>query len=192
MNVDILSMSFGWHERNLQINKALGKAQDHQVMFAAASNDGERGHSGPTFPAQKLRVFCINACDALGTPANFNPPALKGNSFMTLGLGIESYWKSERVYKSGTSFATPMAAAMVANALEFTRHQCGTAPIPDEACAFLNSFDGVRKLIELMTNQSTTLERPHPYTYMDPSRIWDRKRDRSDIADLFIAACRET
>src|SRR5271168_3813505 len=70
----------------------------------------------PTYPAREANIICIQACDGLGNRADFNPRVPNGNSFMTLGVSVPS----QNTFKSGTSFATPLAVAMVANALEFT------------------------------------------------------------------------
>ena len=46
-------------------------------------------------------------------------PVINDINLTTLGAAVESEWKSKKVYKSGTSFATPVAAAFAANILEF-------------------------------------------------------------------------
>jgi hypothetical protein len=125
-------MSFGLNslpETKLtdEIDRLVGQGK---LVFAAASNRG--GNSGRTWPASHPRggVICIHAADELATPiANMNPLPLKDkdtkfplDNFMVLGR-TKSYWKMQDIWISGTSFATPIAAAIAANVLEFARRK---------------------------------------------------------------------
>jgi len=124
--VHIISMSFGLDIRDTEIDAAIHAAVNANIsIFAAAANDG--GNKPRAYPSsRKHGVMCIHASDGLGNDGGISPtPLSKGDNFSTLGIGISSKWKGEPVHISGTSFATPIAAALAANALEFARHKCG-------------------------------------------------------------------
>ncbi len=95
-------------------------------MFASASNDGAnrpKDDRAP-FPASMSEVICINSSDGQGNPSDFNPPPGDDDfNFMTLGEsvltipGLAAGDADER--HTGTSFATPVAAAIAAVFIEF-------------------------------------------------------------------------
>ena len=77
-----------------------------------------------TFPALLPDVICINAANGNGLPLDLNPPARAGKQLAILGENVESAWKCEPgsnntlKSKTGTSVATPIAAAVAALMLE--------------------------------------------------------------------------
>lgn len=119
--VDIISMSFGSWELDYNIEDALERAVKKDVLlFAAACNGG--ANQPRAWPARRDDVFCIHACDGLGNKATTNPnPLAQNDNFTVLGVNITSRWKEEVVEKSGTSFATPVAAGFAANIIEFAK-----------------------------------------------------------------------
>ncbi|KAJ8122450.1 hypothetical protein ONZ43_g1360 [Nemania bipapillata] len=140
--VDIISMSFGMINKDAAIDGALDMALNHEmpkIIFAAASNGGPT--KARTFPASKPGVICINASDGNGgRVTDLSPASMQYQpNFVTLGLCVK--WKepaklenarnatngsknpAQFAYKSGTSFATPIAAGLAANILEFARHK---------------------------------------------------------------------
>ena len=128
--VDIVSMSLGWDDDNHDgLNKVLLEARAKNVLvFAASSNFGiTRGRMA--YPARADSVIAIDASDYYGNPSKFNPPPGGRDRFTTLGEEVKSAfpkrlpnvesggWKR----MSGTSCATPIAAAISALILEFAR-----------------------------------------------------------------------
>ncbi|KAM5364932.1 hypothetical protein ACJA88_012774 [Fusarium oxysporum] len=117
---DIITMSFGLGDAAMPtlrpVIKKLKTAQ--KLIFAAASNSG--GNGKRAYPANEAGVFAIHATKGDGsTPEDLNPPRLHGpDNFATLGWKIPSSWNGDDVFISGTSFATPVAAAMAANLME--------------------------------------------------------------------------
>lgn len=95
--------------------------KNKKLIFGAASNNG--GNGSRTWPANHLGVFCIHATNERGMPSlHMNPIAMSGqDNFATLGENIESFWAGQSRCISGTSFATPVAAAIAANVLHFAR-----------------------------------------------------------------------
>lgn len=154
-HADIINLSIGLDEA------AKGKMQKviddivvkkGKLIFAAASNSG--GNGTRAYPAREHGVFAIHATKGNGTSPeeDMNPPAQGGgmDNFATLGCGIPSRWKGENVLVSGTSFATPIAAAVAANVLEFTR----LAPTTLQSSpGYFSSYRGMRHLLHMMSSK---------------------------------------
>lgn len=117
--VNIISLLLGFEGRYQSIEDAVDLAVEKGVLvFAAASNDGAL--SDRARPARRSDVMCIHASDGLGNPGDMNPtPKPETSNFSTLGVAVPARWKNRDVWKSGTSFATPIAAGFAATLLEF-------------------------------------------------------------------------
>lgn len=175
-------MSFGLSERQTIIDQALARRSSlgRPVIFAAASNRGQGGLGRPTYPARLSSVLCISACDGNGNRAKFNPPRVRNSAnYTTLGVQIQSRWRGKDVVRSGTSFATPLAVAMVANCLEFVRHH----PSLRGMCDFYHTYEGVEGLMDRMAWQTDD-----QYDFVDAKRLWNGKNGDDEIARLFDAA----
>lgn len=126
-------MSFGLEatksseESRQKIKKALKLAYNNDVtMFAAASNEGRnRSGGGIPWPASALEVISVHS--GVGNPplSTRSPcTALRGRAVWTLGEAIESDWplalsNVRKKRKSGTSTATPIAAAIAAVIIDY-------------------------------------------------------------------------
>ncbi|KAJ5811811.1 subtilase family domain-containing protein [Penicillium riverlandense] len=123
--VDIINLSFGFPEYNdrLQpIRKALLQAQQNNVLlFAAAGNSA--GNEGVYWPASMEVVTRVNAVDGDGNVANISTTGGELRPIFTLGEGVPSCQLgspgNEIIYRSGTSFATPIAVAIAAIVLGY-------------------------------------------------------------------------
>lgn len=119
--------------RNVDIDKAISYAlKANTTIFAAATNNG--GNKPRAYPANKRNgVICIHASDGRGNDGGISPsPESRKDNFSTSGVSIESKWKGRKVLKSGTSFATPIAAALAADVLEFARYTCSLSEYEQE------------------------------------------------------------
>lgn len=120
-------MSFGFQEPIPLIDDAIKratKAKKVPLFFAATGNNG--AHQGVAWPANDLRVIGINSTTAQGVASTFNPRRTNDAYpiFYAFGEGVrvitakagnpEGY---EIKHVSGTSYATPVAAALVASLL---------------------------------------------------------------------------
>lgn len=120
-------MSFGYKGRDSKLDQALQKARDHHiVIFAAASNFGN--HEQVAWPARNPeRAICVHSSNDLGTYRSvFSPkPDSKTIHFMAVGERVCSHWPVSKGggfrTMSGTSTATPVATAIAALLIAFTR-----------------------------------------------------------------------
>jgi len=116
-------MSFGfptWKSRISDAIKEASSGSKNILLFAAASNNGR--HFEPSYPARDGNVICIYATDGYGNRSNVNPQSFKNrNRFATLGRAVkllDAGTKAGVTRGSGTSYATPIAAAIAANIIE--------------------------------------------------------------------------
>ena len=172
--VDIINMSFGFpsFKKGLKgIQDAIDEAFKAKIlMFCAASNGG--GNDDIAYPANQDEVICINSADGQGTPSTFNPdePAM-GRNLCALGEDVRSSWPTKfklgQQRKSGTSFATPIAAALAAVVLDYARHH---AQSEDEKfyVSQLRKRKGMLEVFRFMTRNRGN------YLYLDPGKLFDK------------------
>ncbi|VUC35622.1 unnamed protein product [Clonostachys rosea] len=133
-DVDIISMSFGWPSSDFEgyedLQTAIDKAISKKVlMFAAAANSG--GRRGRAYPASSSQVICVHSTDTYGNASDFSPTAEPNSiNIATVGESVQSAWPMLLCQKlnteclmsrSGTSYATPIAAGMAAFLLQYAR-----------------------------------------------------------------------
>ncbi|MCJ1349077.1 hypothetical protein MMC31_007313, partial [Peltigera leucophlebia] len=170
--VNIISMSFGFpaYERHLKgIQRAIGKAYSASILiFCAACNGG--GNTSIAYPANQNEVICVNSANGLGIPSEYNPgEAQEGRDLCALGEAVKSSWpKLQQQRKSGTSIATPIAAALAAVVLDYFRQNM---PDSDE---FMVSKLQMRKgmlevLVKLMGRKRSG------YYYLDPGKLFNKR-----------------
>lgn len=150
---------------------------DKKLIFAAASNTGANGSR--SWPASQRGVFCIHATNERGVAnPGLNPVALSHqDNFATLGDTVRSHWDGKSRCISGTSFATPVAAAVAANVLEFARQHLAR----DHADVFAR-YGVMRRLFrDHMTDNGGS---DGVYHYIKPWRtgLWDEGADVEAIA----------
>ena len=115
-----------------------------------------------TFPAYLPEIICINASNGDGSPSFFNPPAKAGKKLTILGENVESAWKCEpgsnRALKTmtGTSVATPIAAAVAAVILEIAMLPTNDAAetIFQRCLPYMRTYNGMTAILEDMSEES--------------------------------------
>lgn len=133
--VDIISMSFGYPTNQIdgyeELEMALLYAHSKNVLlFAAASNSG--ANLDRAYPARDPHVICVHSTDSDGNRSKFSPTALaRDPNIATIGEAVQSAWPVHLCdmsvnpdcvqYKSGTSYATPIAAGVAAFLLQYAR-----------------------------------------------------------------------
>jgi hypothetical protein len=171
-NVHIISMSFGFWDQNKAIDEAIERAFNAgKLMFAAASNEGgnKGGDKGRSRPGRNSKVICIHACDGKGNKGDMSPsPEKNKDNLTTVGVAVKSRWKKQTIYKSGTSFATPVAAAIAADVLEFANFKC---KLSERDKGLLYKRDGMLGVFRAMSTERDG------YDYVQPGHLWDGKDD---------------
>ncbi|SCO30847.1 related to thermostable alkaline protease precursor [Fusarium fujikuroi] len=182
-HADIINLSFGLGQRcpSPRLKEVLSKlVLDRKLIFAAASNSG--GNRSRPWPANHPGVFCIHATDERAvTNLKMNPTPLYGDdNFATLGENIESYWNGEMRCISGTSFATPIAAAMTANILEFARRNLSA----DEAHN-LQAYGPMRTLFRHKMTDNGKAKGSYHYIKPWSNQLWGENGSNEDVAGVF-------
>lgn len=160
----IISMSFGFEDEDYLIEDVIDNALDAgKLIVAAASNNG--GLSGRSRPARKQGVICIHATDGKGNKGSMNPsPIAKDDNFATLGVAVPCKWKGEDVWKSGTSFAVPIAVGFAASVLEFAKCRC--TKLNPRKMKNLHRKAGMQMIFRKMA------EKRDGYDFIHPVRLW--------------------
>lgn len=181
-NVDIISMSFGFPQRDKAVHEAILKAYcAGKLLFAAASNNGANESVSISFPARLSGlVICVNSTDGHGSPSSFNPPHKDDQSNLSiLGESVKSKWpvhlgKGEK-RSSGTSISTPIVAGVAALIIEFARQGPVTVDLEK-----LTSHDGMLLILKSMA------ERKDGYNYVRPWHLltWQGERTRAEMKVL--------
>lgn len=167
-------MSFGFAKRNEAVDEAVRKADYHgKLMFAAASNYGN--NRGKTYPARHSKVISISASDGKGKDGGISPAATRNeDNFMTLGISVPLLWKGKQVFRSGTSFATPIAVGFAINMLEICIHALGSKTVKDG--------EDMKRLLRLCST------RDNEYDYIAPWILSDGCKDFEHMANSIINA----
>jgi hypothetical protein len=149
-----------------EIEDAISNAGD-KIFFSAAANHG--GHAPRTFPATDRNVICIHASDGHGNDAGINPNPQEGDlNFMTLGSAVDF----GDVRRTGTSYATPIAAGIAAQTLYIADSLLRLTPI---ARRRLRTGDGMRTMLSLMS------EKRPIYRFVAPwQQLWKRNWQLDD------------
>lgn len=173
--VDIITMSFGLEEKNVDMQKAILAAYaDDIILFAAASNGG--GNNAVTYPARAPEVICVYATDGGGTPFKDNPTEMEDSKyhFAALGVAVKSATclredpatdPAPELRRTGTSFATPIAAGIAACVLDF-------ALMNDMAdYKSLRSREGIHSVFaKHLVDYRSGLHYIHPWKLFTPER----------------------
>jgi hypothetical protein len=175
-------MSFGFRKPITVIDKAIKYAFSRDViMFAATSNDG--GNEEVAFPASAHdSVIGVNSTDTWGGKSAFTPNVLPlSENFSVLGEAVESSWpkhlkQGPRQCRSGTSYATPIAAGTAANMLFYVRMKVEN----EERVKEMATCRGMKKLLRSMADSIGG------YSYVRPWVLW-RKDDEHILAHIRTA-----
>ena len=155
-DVDIITMSCGFYSWVEVVKEAIEEAyRKPTLIFAAASNNGKRKQVA--FPAYMPGVICVNSSTANGTPSDFNPKFDASRSLCILGENVTSTWITSQWHErrmSGTSVATPIAAAIAALVHEFALQTDPADESLDEILKqqlkWLKSYNGMMEIFALM------------------------------------------
>jgi len=174
-------MSFGFETRHQAIHDAIELARSHNIiMLAAAANDGARRKAA--WPATHESVIGVHSANGDGRSSDFTPstnPKLEDN-FATLGEAIDAPWvcyqiipESKRSHgtkmrRSGTSYATPVLASIVAAVLYYVRLKLPK----DEITARARTRAGMLSILRL--EGMCDLKKSPGYAFVTPWTFWER------------------
>jgi len=174
VKADIISMSFGF-EDDSGWDDDMDEAIKHsftagRIAFAAASNYG--GNSCRTYPAKAGTVFCIHASDGHGNPSGLDPTPIRGDyNFSTLGVAVPCGHTGDReIFKTGTSYATPVAAGLAANIIDLADWLAAAGELTSAQKKKLRSYEGMRNIFKLMAPSGR-----QDYDYVAPWNLWNGK-----------------
>lgn len=182
-----MNISFGFDAENItEIEEKLSKMQRKKIhVFAAAGNLG--ANERRAFPASHPDVFCIYASDGRGAwQTSMNAPRLGGHGWNTLGIGIEFDVEPgvEPVHKSGTSYATPLVVAIVANVFHIVREF--RAKRDQEirgtvARSRLGRLENHRQGVEVALGLLSSQDQGDRTGYIAPWRLWQNDVDNEEV-----------
>jgi subtilisin family serine protease len=190
---DIISISIGFPQKvpgYKDLELAIERAVSARVLiFAAASNGG--GNNDRAYPARESHVFCIHSTDAKGTRSKFSPTAENFvYNFATIGEAVESFWPTNMCadgeqavrVKSGTSFATPIAAAIAAFLLLYAR-----VHLEPEQATRLKRYAAMESLLHEVSKGARAKKDRDDYQYLFLSRHPDTffGREEEEINNSF-------
>ncbi|KAI1299920.1 hypothetical protein F5Y03DRAFT_243836 [Xylaria venustula] len=176
----IEQMSFGFKKVTPDVKVVeqwLKKCKDNGILvFAAMANSAM--YTKAAWPARaSVDAIGIHSCTETGKlSSGFSPKRIKGNpNFMVIGEDIPAHWLTEkgggfRLVK-GTSFATPVAVAIAALILAFTRQIRGEEERKESAVkvdlGYLKENWGMMKIFEKISEKSDD-----KYFWINPMLLW--------------------
>lgn len=164
-DVDIISVCLELNRTgnsaDSEVNDAVREATRAGKLILAAAPANEHRIS----PFRRYRdVIYIHACDSKGNRWSRNPVfQTYDRSFSTLGVGIQSSWKGQKVYNTGTSFAAAIATAIAANILDLADR----LKLPTEDRGLISTYSGMTKIFDKMSMKRDG------YDYIRPANLWE-------------------
>jgi hypothetical protein len=162
-------LSLGFPKPIDVINRAIKEAFAKDVIVFAATSNGGRNED-VAFPAMVHEtVIGVHSCDTKGNKSTFSPnPLDKSDNFSILGEAIESSWPKHlkvglKQCRSGTSYATPLAAGTAANMILYARIKVQST----ELVAEIETCKGMKKLLK-----SVSVETSDGYSSLRPWKLW--------------------
>jgi hypothetical protein len=142
------------------------------IVLAATHNEGLNEEI--RFPATLSNVFCIGAADGNGGTPTSNPRQGKREKFAALGIAVTGAGPSpiarenhETVYRrDGSSVATPVAAGIAANLLEYINQFI--IPEPTKIREYIRSL-----FLHMTADRSRAYYYLLPWKILDGSKIMD-------------------
>ncbi|KAI1110422.1 peptidase S8/S53 domain-containing protein [Nemania sp. NC0429] len=152
---------------------------DGIMVFASASNDG--GEGSRTYPAKYSGVICAHSATWRGSKAERNPGLEEGHNFSFVGEHVRPIWpaknsrdESRMKYKSGTSYAAPVAVSVAAFMIGYIRKK-----MPDHPWVIKPwSPEGISTIFRMMAVKIDG------YDWVSPTRYLKYTKEGKILGDL--------
>jgi subtilisin family serine protease len=171
----MISLSFGFDSVRYpdRMGDEIRQCLNEGIMvFASASNDG--GEGSRTYPAKYPRVVCVHSATWQGKVSDFNPGPEGHDNFTVVGEKVRPTWRSKPTtepgitrYKSGTSYATPVAVAVAAFMIGYIRKQWPDYPWVTKPW----SPEGITRIFQLMSKRIDGHDWISPTRYIKHTRL---------------------
>lgn len=177
-------MSFGFEDKNDKVQQAINEAMKRKrppIFFAGASNGGF--NNIPLYPAIHPDVIAMHSLDGNGNDSGGLNPAADPNlgTFGTLGIGIPLVWEGRSVVKSGCSYASPIAAAIAANCLQWLDWVKGQEMLAQGDYLRLRTVEGMRYMFK---KQAKGRKTAGSIKYVAPWNLWTGKLTDENICGV--------
>jgi hypothetical protein len=186
-------MSFGFARIVDSIDEAIKEAHAKCIMFAASANGG--ANRDIAFPAKADEVICISSSDGTGNWSRFNPNGKDVEAgYSTLGEAVESDFpttdlkNTERKARSGTSFATPIAAGIAGLILDFCTFYFQKLELADreQLIRRLKTKMGMQTALGLILKD----ERKLTTRYLYPPKLFPTWK-KADVEEIVTMRCKK-
>lgn len=180
--VHIISLSFGFD--SVQSSDSMGDEirqclHDGIMVFASASNDG--GEGSRTYPAKYPEVICAHTATWRGNKSELNPGREEDRNFSFVGEHVRPIWPAKAPkdetkidYKSGTSYATPVAVSVAAFMIGYIRKK-----MPD--FAWVIKPWSPRGMLAIFRMMAVNID---GYDWVSPTRYLKYTKEAKIIGDL--------
>lgn len=180
----MISISFGFESVSFPdtIGEAVRRCLKEDILvFASASNDG--GEGSRTHPARISSVICAHSATYNGRRSEFNPGTQQTHNFSFVGEHVRPLWglRSETAtmntgitYKSGTSYATPVAVCVAAFMIGYIEKKMPNYPWVIQPC----SPEGITQIFQMMAVKMDV------YDWVSPIRFFKHTMEEKIQADL--------
>lgn len=178
-------MSFGSEDHNDKVHQAIKSAMEQTrppIFFAGVSNGGF--NNTPLYPAIHPDVIAMHSLDGNGNDTGgLNPPASPNlGTFGTLGIGITLSWKGKSAVKSGSSYASPIAAGIAANCLQWLEWVKERKMLSERDYWKLRTVEGMRYMFQ---QQATGRETAGSIEHVAPWNLWKDEMTDQDVCGVF-------
>lgn len=163
-------MSFGFDQPIRLIREAIDRASKRRkapLFFAATRNDG--AHQDIAWPANDMEVFGISSTTPEGAASTFNPRETEDAKpiLYAFGQGVpvmvaapEDPVRFVKKHVSGTSYATPVAAALCASLLGCVRMLLSMCS-PDDQARFAHVPEDLQSVRGMLRVLLCRMQRAH-------------------------------
>ncbi|KAJ4179988.1 hypothetical protein NW755_012028 [Fusarium falciforme] len=196
--VDMIIMCFGFEEPIPLIRKAIdraSKAEKPPLFFAATCNEG--AHKRMAWPAREMSIIGVSSTTGDGGVSTFNPPENKAHPILyafgeCVPVKVAAPGNPDDSvieYVSGTSYATPVAAALAANLLGCIRMVVETCS-PEDRAIYSHVPEDLQRMSDMVTVLRRHMQKPHlcgvesllPWDFLNVELL-DNNRILKDVAD---------